>query len=432
MNLISSFVFFRRYLFSKRANAVIKRVSLICFLGLTVSLGSLLIVFNVMGGLGQAIKDQFLKNTAHVTIFLEKKPVAFQRQKIISLLESKGLKEGVDSLNFFESQDVLVRTKSGLFSGAIARSFNQNHKALLDQTNLTADEGDILDERESTAQVKKPPIKTPLNKKSAVFLKQKPKLIISLSLAQELDLYEGETIDLIPAENLLLTPTEATRFQSGYISSIIPLQNNHIHYVFYDPKNFPSFLEKSSYRFGFELKLKDPEGFLPYKIALEKGGLRVETWAEQNSSLFFALRMEKAIMSTFLSLAGFITLLSLASLLVLLMVQKKKERGVLMAMGLTSVKIKNLFLKVGLLMTVAGLLGSAILSILVCLILKYVPLPFLSAFYEEGALFPVEFNFSFMCLLFFSVLCLSCLVCVLSIRSQSVFSPSTLLKTEIN
>ena len=202
--------------------------------------------------------------------------------------------------------------------------------------------------------------------------------------------------------------------------------------MFYDRNDFPSFLEKSSYHFGFELRLKDPENFLLYKKVLEQEGLRIETWAESNSSLFFALRMEKAIMSIFLSLAGFITLLSLASLLVLLMVQKKKERGVLMAMGLTQVKIKDLFLKVGLLMTGAGLLGSAILSVLVCLVLKYVPLPFLSAFYEEGALFPVEFHFGFMLLLFLAVLVLSFMVCVLSIRSQRFFSPAELLKTDTN
>ena len=447
-NLLSAFVFFSRYLFSKRANAVIRRVSLICCLGLTVSLASLLIVFNVMGGLGGAIKDQFLKTTPHLTIFLEKKPVSFQRERIIQLLKSQGLGEGVHSLNFFESGDVLVRTQAGLFSGAIAKSLNKGNRKFLDPATAFAMEGDILDKNQipafagMTANMEGDILDknlSPRTKKSQQNqfnkihpLKQKPGLVISWSLAEELDLYEGERIDLIPAENLLLTPTESASFESGYISSIISFQNSSSHYVFYDPKKMTSFSEKSSYQFGFELRLKDPEAFLLYKKVLQKLGLRVETWAEQNSALFFALRMEKAIMSAFLSLAGFITLLSLASLLVLLMVQKKKERGILMAMGLTKIKIKHLFLKVGLLMTGAGLLGSAFLSVLVCLILKYVPLPFLSAFYEEGALFPIEFHFGFMFLLFLLVLILSFVVCVLSIRSQNFFSPSELLKTETN
>ena len=421
MNLLSSVVFFKRYLFSKRANAVIRRVSLICFLGLTVSLASLLIVFNVMGGLGGAIKEQFLKTAPHITILIDKKPISVQRERILNLLKLKGLQEELNSLDFFESGDVLVRTQKGRFSGAIAQSLNKNHKELLDRTrSLTPLEGDILPAPAlfpSSGQTHQPA----LNQKG---------LIISWSLAQELDLYEGEKIDLIPAENLLLTPTSAVSFESGYIQSIISLQNSQAPYVFYDPAHFPSFSKKSSYHFGFELRLKDPEGFGLYAKTLKTAGFRVETWAEKHSSLFFALRMEKAIMSAFLSLAGFITLLSLASLLVLLMVQKKKERGILMAMGLTKIQIKNLFLKVGFLMTIAGLLGSAFLSVLVCLILKYVPLPFLSAFYKEGALFPVEFHFGFMGWLFLSVIVLSFVVCALSIRSQNFLSPSELIKTE--
>ncbi len=428
MNLLSSFVFFRHCLFSKRANAVIKKVSLICFLGLTVSMASLLIVFNVMGGLGQAIKAQFLKTEPHITVFLNTKPLQDQKEKIISLLKSSNLMGGLEGLDFFESGDVVVQTRRGAFAGAQARSLSQaGWSRFLSRINLPPSlNGDIVDESH------KQHLKAQKKPEKHIKKKAEKEIVINWELARQLDLYEGERVALLPAENLLLTPTEQTPGEWAHIKAIVSLQNTGFSHVFYDRKDFPSFVEKSSHHFGLELRIKDPEDFMPYKKVLTGAGFLVETWTEKNSSLFFALRMEKTIMSVFLSIAGFITLLALSSLLVLLMVQKKRERGALMAMGLSTSQVGALFLKAGLLMAGMGMLGAFLLSSFVCLFLKYVPLPFLSSFYEGGALFPVEFHFSFMGGLFLSVLGLSFLVCVWSVRSQSFFSPSELLKTETN
>ena len=429
MNLLSALVFFQCYLFSKRANAVIKRVSLICFLGLTVSMASLLIVFNVMGGLGQAIKEQFLKTEPHITVFLDKKPVQDQKEKIISYLRTNNLMGGLDSLDFFESGDVVIQTMQGLFAGAQARSLSPAHRdRLLARINFPESlNGDVVDEGHEQYGATQ---KKPHNQQNKI--RTQKKLIINWELARQLDLYEGERVALIPAENLLLTPTEQTRRIFAYIQAIVSLQNTGFNHVFYDRRDFPDFVENSSYHFGFEMRIKDPEAFMPYKKVLKQAGFSIETWTEKNSSLFFALRMEKAIMSIFLSLSGFITLLALSSLLVLLMVQKKRERGALMAMGLSASQVEALFLKIGLLMAGIGMLGAFLLSTFVCLFLRYVPLPFLSDFYEGEALFPVEFQVWFMLLLFLLVLCVSFFVCLFSVRSQNAFSPSELLKTETN
>ncbi|MDE0519066.1 MAG: hypothetical protein OXH36_05895, partial [Bdellovibrionales bacterium] len=145
---LSAFTFFYRYLFSKRANSVVRKVSFICFLGLVISIGSLLIVFNVMGGLGQAIKERFLETEPHIIISLEKTQdkdlatkrkepksdekiipdgyIQEQKKKIKKILKSKGLDSEVTSLSFFESVDLVIRTPKGVFSGAVARGYDSH------------------------------------------------------------------------------------------------------------------------------------------------------------------------------------------------------------------------------------------------------------------------------------------------------------------
>ena len=168
--------------------------------------------------------------------------------------------------------------------------------------------------------------------------------------------------------------------------------------------------------------------FYYIKLYWEEADFFVEVWPERNSSVFFALKVEKAIMSIFLSLAGFITLLAVSSLLVLLMVQKKKEMGVLMAMGLSIQKVHRLFIGIGLLLSSFGMLGACLFSLGVCLFLKYFNIPILAQFHADAS-FPVEFNIPFMLFLFIGIFCLAFVGCVLSVRSQSRYSPAELLKT---
>lgn len=461
-NLLSSLTFFYRYLFSKRANSVIKRVSFICFLGLVISIGSLLIIFNIMGGLGQSIKDRFLKTEPHIIIDLKKNFsnsfVQEKKNKILEALKSAKLDSGISSFYFFESVDLVVRAEKGVFAGVVARGYSTIHlKKFL--RSLQGDDqafstGDILDETLLTDKKKQKLSAKTLHKNSLkletvrignqqlFFVKQKTdrktnlkekkkkEIIIGLGLANELNLYETEKALLIPAENLLLPPGEPIHFESAQVSAIISTQNAiwNSNYIFYDRETFPSFRENSSYGAGFEIRLKEPEDFLLYKTTLQKKGFSVEAWPERNSSIFFALKVEKFIMSLFLSLAGVITLLAVSSLLVLLIVQKKKEMGILMAMGLPLRKIQNLFMGIGLLLCSFGMIGAWLFSLVVCLFLKYSNIPLLSQFHAESQ-FPIEFNFLFMFWLFVGVFLLACVMCMLSVRSQFRYSPSELLKT---
>ena len=104
--------------------------------------------------------------------------------------------------------------------------------------------------------------------------KDKKKIIMGFGLARDLDLYEGEKVHLIPAENLLLPPGEPVQFEFAQVGTVVSTQNAvwNSSYVFYDRNYFPSFRESSSYRSGFEMRLNEPEDFLLYKTVLGRSG----------------------------------------------------------------------------------------------------------------------------------------------------------------
>ena len=436
---LSVFTVFRRFLFSKRSNAVIRRVSFICLLGLVVSIGALVVVFNVMGGLGQSIKDSFLKTEPHIIISFDNpfsnSFVEEQESKIKSLLQSADLSEGVLKFYFFETVDLVLRTDKGSFSGAMARGYDTKNLEMILMGIPTIysefnQEKNVLDHISVEEELQMLHTKKSALQQKEESLVKTPNVAVSWNLANELGVYEGEELSLIPAENLLLPPGEPLQFKWAKLEQVVlpQSQSGSIGNVLYDRKYFSTFASSSSYTYGFEMRLIQPDQYLLYQRVLEKNGFSVQVWPDRNSAVFFALKVEKIIMSCFLSLAGLITLMAVSSLLVLLMLQKKKEIGILMAMGLPIQQIKRIFIGVGFLLCSLGSLGGWFAALLICFALKYIPIPFLAQFHG-GVLFPVEFNWYFLSIILISTFLLAFLSCWISVWSQTRESPSELLKT---
>jgi lipoprotein-releasing system permease protein len=92
---------------------------------------------------------------------------------------------------------------------------------------------------------------------------------------------------------------------------------------------------------------------------------RTVTWEAQNSSLFRALKLEKAGMGLILMLIITVAALNIVSTLTMVVRDKTREVGILKAMGLKSGSVLRIFLVQGLVIGVVGtglglLLGGAV------------------------------------------------------------------------
>ena len=81
-------------------------------------------------------------------------------------------------------------------------------------------------------------------------------------------------------------------------------------------------------------------------------GSRLQTWQDLNRGLFFALRLEKALMFVSVFLIVPIAAMALVTVLVLLVASKRTEIGILKAFGARSAELRSAFLLLG------GLLAS--------------------------------------------------------------------------
>ena len=114
------------------------------------------------------------------------------------------------------------------------------------------------------------------------------------------------------------------------------------------------------------------------KEALGGYPYRSTDWKSQNKSLFDWMRLERLIIFIVISLIMVVAIFNIVSSLIMMIIEKRREIGILMGMGATSGTILRIFMLNGI---VVGILGSTLgtaLGLLICYIQQrwsFIPIP---------------------------------------------------------
>ncbi len=109
----------------------------------------------------------------------------------------------------------------------------------------------------------------------------------------------------------------------------------------------------------YEARLSDPNraDSAQRRLAAVLGaGYRVQTWRDLNAPLAFALRLEKVVIFATVALVIVVAALNIVSNIALLVVEKKRDLGVLMSMGARPASLARIYLTLG---AAVGGLGTA-------------------------------------------------------------------------
>lgn len=129
------------------------------------------------------------------------------------------------------------------------------------------------------------------------------------------------------------------------------------------------------------VRLADPYSAPRVKKALAAvlpSGLHLRTWMDLNKNFFAALALEKLAMFVILALIVLVAGFNIASTLIVMVVEKTKDIGVLMAMGATRLCIRRIFIWGGFIIGCAGTIFGIIGGVGLGLLLKkyqFVQLP---------------------------------------------------------
>lgn len=387
--------FFRHFIFSQRAGALVRRISVLSMIGISISVTAFLVVLFVMNGMNASIKKRIMGLEPHLYVQasgvnsasgLEAHPV-FQR-----------LKENPNNKTYvYETQDVIIRSQDGQFRGGIARGVTKQSLGYLIEQ---------LQQMEKKAQGNEAP---------AYFWDHEDvpgagEIIMGVDLAQSLGVFEGDFVTIVSPSGLLLPPGETPKFERVKIKRIVTTSLSDIdsQYIFYQRGTALNSLMAEGLRtLGIEVWLSDEGGLETVKEDLLKfEGVRVETWKDRNSALLYALKLEKLTIGTFLGLAGMIAASSILTVLALLLSQKKRDIAVLRTLGFSAKQTVRTFTQLGFFLASVGVVSGIILGTGLSLYIEANPIQLAQSqiYYDPSIPALVDFT------LVFSVLIVSALI----------------------
>ncbi len=331
--------------------------------GIILGTFSLIVVLSVMSGLNQATEERLLKHEPHFVV--ENTDEAF-KEEIKSL-------EGISHSNVFEVQDVLIKTAEGLFNGAEAVGITQ----------------ESLKTKKSFYDFDENPLAFDLENFSTG-----ESIFIGSDLAFELKIVVGDTIELYKPEAIIkgqldldFSDSKSVRV-AGVLNSESGDRESRL--LIYNYKGLFKG-ESLSLLGGHEVYIDNPQNVNVYKAKLEKKGYKVETWKSRNSALFLALKLEKLAMTFLLGLALLTTSFSIMTLLILIVVQKQKDIGILLSMGFSKLRIRLLFGGIGAGISICGILVGGTAGVVVSILLDLFPIKVLPPIYQDQYL-PADFS----------------------------------------
>ncbi|MFH1062419.1 MAG: lipoprotein-releasing ABC transporter permease subunit [Candidatus Omnitrophota bacterium] len=323
-----------KYIFGRRKEKFISLISFISIIGVATGVCALIIVIGVMSGFDTELRDKIIGTSSHIV---------------------------VDKLGGLDDPATAINTISSV-AGVVACAPFINTQALLsDHDRLSPVVVRGIDPR-LEAQVTE--IKDFI-KSGTLDLDDGNKIIIGKGLAEQLALKVGDEISLISAAKQRKKTLGKMRENSYEISGIFSsgMYDFDTGIVFISLDNAKIFFENPILVSGISVKVNDIYAAeqIKKKIQDQLGfPYFTRTWMDINRNLFNALKLEKTAMFVILTLIVLVAALNIVSTLIMMVMEKTKDIGILKTIGATNQSIRAIFTMVGLSIGIMGtMLGTA-------------------------------------------------------------------------
>jgi lipoprotein-releasing system permease protein len=333
----------KRYLTAKRKQAFISVITLISILGITIGVMALVIAIALITGFQEDVQDKILGATSHI---------------MVSDLSGEGLKDYPGLMERIRGLKGVVSVTPVVYSQVLINGPSRSSGALLKGIDFGL-------EMKSSAWLRK------LESGSVPQAGPQDGLLLGREIAFTIGAGPGDSVTVLTTASRLSPMGLFPKTKRFRVSGIF----NTGLYEF-DSSTALVPLETAQRFLGFEGKVT----FLQVKISnifeAENVGQRIKeglppltyvtTWMELNRSLFSALKLEKNIMFLTITLIVFVAALNIIATLILMVMEKTRDIGILMAMGATAHQIRRIFFLQGALIGIVGTTLGVVLGLAWC------------------------------------------------------------------
>ena len=352
-----------RYLKTRKKDGFLNIISIFSFIGISLGVAVLIIVMSVMNGFRTELINKIVGFNPHITI----KP--YENSISIDKLNNKELKKISEELLYSNSGEAIIISQD-FTKGIVLRGYSQKDFSKLNVVNKGRFSG---------------------NSKKLY----KNNISIGKELSFDLELKIGDKLSIISPSGIEtiignLPKQEVFTVSSIFESGLADFDRN---IAFININTLDNFFDFNKDNRNLEIYLKNPSDIVIAKNKVKEvfKDEFIYTWADMNSSLFSALKVERNVMFIILSLIILVAAFNIISGLTILVKNKTRDIAILKSIGVLNKSITKIFFLVGVTIGTTATIFGILLGVLFSLYIENIR-QFLSYTFNIS-LFPEEIYF---------------------------------------
>jgi lipoprotein-releasing system permease protein len=195
-------------------------------------------------------------------------------------------------------------------------------------------------------------------------------IVLGYTLLNKLKARPGDTLTLLSPSGLesSLTQFVDPKTQKFIITGVYDSENKEYdgNYAYISLENSKILFQLDDKVNGMEIRLPDISGSEKEKIKLTEAigdGFRVSTWYDLHEDFYSLLKVERWVAFIILSLIIAVASFNILGSLTMTVIEKKRDIGVLKAMGATDKMITKIFMLEGIFVGIVGVITGTILGL---------------------------------------------------------------------
>ena len=332
----------RRYLASPKRGRLLSFITWISLAGVTVGVTALIVVLGVMNGMQEELRDKILSSTPHVLVL--------EHGAALRMSDWRHLMDSVQAVPQVRAVAPFLLTKV-----AVLRSEEYAQSADLYGVSLEMDPDDASTDME--AEILRGVHE--LGPTESGY----PPVILGSRLADRIGAFPGDTLRVISLENIrpspyghLIPTVRAFEVTGTFTTGMYEYDVGNLYAPLADVQGLLGIAGTDQVS-GLSVRITDPwEATAVGRTIRDRLGFPywTQTWIDTNQSLFAALQLEKLALGVILFLIVIVAAFNIVSTLVMVVVDRTSEIGILKSMGMSDGQVLRIFVLQGMAIGVLG------------------------------------------------------------------------------
>jgi len=324
-----------KFLKARKKDGFLNVISIFSFIGISLGVAVLIIVMSVMNGFRSELINKIVGFNAHITV----KP--YENQIQIDDLKKTNLKLISENLILSNSGEAIIikkdTSKGIVLRGYLADDFSKL-KIIKDET-FVGNRNNLF--------------------KNYISIGKELSFTLNLKIGDDITIMSSSGVETIigslPKKKVF---TVASLFESG----LADFDNN---IAFINLNTLDEFFNLRSEERNLEIYLKNPQNIENQKFIVQQifPNDFIYSWADTNSSLFSALKVERNVMFIILSLIIIVAAFNIISGLTILVKNKTRDIAILKSIGVLNKSIVKIFFLVGVIIGTSATIFGIILGV---------------------------------------------------------------------